>query len=275
MLVIFTGPDGIEHADCLVFDNATLCRRMSLQAPLSVHRLVQDELSQKTLEPIINNILSKVKSNYADYTEYCEDLERDHAVYQYKIDFGLEQIDPALTFKALHEGPFFTLPDCEELFNALKPGHVRRYENNCYKAEEQIHVFKESAIRAFAETGKMSDHFWGLRPYTIPERISILGNIIRRADTESDYRVFLLDNEEGFTDSEITLYEGAGLSIIKPHTSYSLDEGHSETIIQSPDFCASFKHFFTRELIPGYAMDQKASLKCLKSILSDLKKRNR
>jgi len=121
----------------------------------------------------------------------------------------------------------------------------------------------------------MSDHFWGMRPYTIPERISILGNIIHRADSESDYRIFLLNNEEGFTDSEITLYEGAGLSIIKPHTSYSLDEGHSETIIQSPDFCSSFKHFFTRELIPGYAMDQKATLKCLKSILSDLKKRNR
>ncbi|MBQ8093365.1 MAG: hypothetical protein IJ242_07310 [Clostridia bacterium] len=271
-MAVYTGQNKKTRIDCIAFENDESCLFFTVQNTDAIRLLVKNEIDRLFLKPLVNNALYTLKNDYVKYLEFCEKLERDHAIYQYKPDFGFEQIPSHIIFRALREGTFLSVPGNEAVLERIIPIQTSRFENILCSSAEQMHVLKESGLLVFARTGMISDHFWGMRPLTIEERIEVFSTLIEHIETGANYHIFVLKDENGFSDTEITLYEDCGLSIIKPHTSYSLEDGHSETLLQQQDFCLSFKYFFLHELIPRYTMDQKGSLKCLKTILSDLKK---
>ena len=190
---------------------------------------------------------------------------------QFKNDFGIEQIPAAILNDALREGSFLDDPDAGLFFLVFFAIMGRRNENTSKRENEYYSVFRESALRKFASTGIMSDHFWGKRSFTPEERIAIFRRIIRRMEDEPNYHLFLLDETHSFTESEITLYGEECLSMIKPHTTYSPAEEHFEILIQQRDYCSSFRVFFLRQMIPQYTKNERASLRKIKGPIGLLK----
>lgn len=203
------------------------------------------------------------------YLAFCCDLERGHAVYQIKPSFGMEQI-PAdiLISAALDENG--RMP---ERLKGLAPLIENREKNMLSKKKAQYHVFKEAEMRRFVSTGRMADHPALLRAFTPPERARILIRLEGRQMNDPYFHLLFFREGDRWLDDEVTLYEDAGLSIIKPGTDYSAQGFHSETLVVEPrEFLEAYKSFFLNRLIRTRCRDGRESAAVLRSLIEEAEK---
>ena len=116
-------------------------------------------------------------SAFSDYEKYSEDyaaLERNHAIWKIKPDVGVDQIPAWILRKAVQEGCESTDAEFIEVLDRLEQIYAERYKNTTEKRKHAFTVFKRGAMRRFALTGRTTDHFWMMRPYTPQERGVIL-----------------------------------------------------------------------------------------------------
>lgn len=269
MRLTYDDEAGKQTSDICIFTGNRSCRKVWADMEYDLSAIIR--FTGLNVQPINSKILSEMGNNYVSYLHFCEKLELNGNIYQFKNDFGIEQIPAAILNDALREGSFLDDPDAGPFFSEMIAIMGRRNENTSKRENEYYSVFRESALRKFASTGIMSDHFWGMRSFTPEERIAIFRRIIRRMEDEPNYHLFLLDETHSFTESEITLYGEECLSMIKPHTTYSPAEEHFEILIQQRDYCSSFRVFFLRQMIPQYTKNERASLRKIKGILAELR----
>ncbi|MBR4500375.1 MAG: hypothetical protein IKP22_00590 [Clostridia bacterium] len=203
------------------------------------------------------------------YLSFCCDLERDHAVYQVKPSLGMEQIPSDILINASmdEEG---RLP---EDLKGLAPLLEYREKNLLSKKKAQYHVFKEEEMKRFVLTGRMNDHPALLRAFTPPERVRILRRLEDRNRKNSNVHLLFFKEGDRWLDDEVTLYEDAGLSIIKPGTDYSPGGHHSETLLVGPaEFLEAYKSFYLNRLLRARCRDGKESAAILRSLIEEAEK---
>lgn len=115
--------------------------------------------------------------------------------------------------------------------------------------KNHMHIMRLSSLWKFVKTGILTDHFWGMRAFSISERITILEEL-RQANSGNNFRLLFLPDNYWNGPGEITCYGKSSLSIIQHNTNYHLSEHHKEILISDKKVIQSFISFFDEVLVP-------------------------
>lgn len=253
---------GLMRADMLVCDYVT--RSGETRHDMIVFNenddasVIESKQSISTFESLLpprssfrslRSIWYSASGDYLAYCRYCLKLEKDRAIYRVKQDVGLDQIPVPLLRKTVEEGPLYGSQVSPALLDSLEELFRERWQQTLHNPEPVHHVMKRSAMWQFVHTGRMSDHFWACRAFTLQERADILQAMISLTKNCPDYHFYFLKADDDLRDDEFILYDGAGICVIKPGTSYHLDGNHVETMIAQEEFQAIFKKFFMESVV--------------------------
>lgn len=222
-----------------------------------------------SISPMKYNVSSF--GSYLDYLSYISDLEHNYRVFQIKRDIGLDLIPASIQLAALREGPMGGEVAGTPLEAKLWAVENDRYCNSLDKRQHQYHVFSYAALREFARTGRLSDHFWGFRPFLPEERLSILNDLYTRATACHAFHLLLLKPDQQIAPDEIVWYNGRGVCFILPGSDYSLDGNHSEFLLEDKDFCRFFSGLFRNRLCERWTCSEQMSADMLKRIIRELR----
>ena len=209
--------------------------------------------------------------DYLSYTDDCRKLERNRAIYTIRLDVPLNFIHPDILLSYAAEGFAEMGETCPEAFEAflreLKRIHLERWENFFSKRKVNHTIFSREAMEQFARTGRQSDHFFAIRPYTEQERIEILSHL-RRQEAENPY-FHIHFFKEDFTPplTEIGLYEGVGTLLTKPYTHYNLAGDHAEAVITQAEFCERYKEFYIKDLLDKRVVSREETLRIMDRLI--------
>ncbi len=115
--------------------------------------------------------------------------------------------------------------------------------------KNHVHIMHLSSLWKFVRTGILTDHFWGMRAFSISERITILEEL-RQANSGHHFRLLFLPDSYWNGPGEITCYGNSSLSIIQHNTNYQLCDQHKEILISDRKVIQSFVSFFDEVLVP-------------------------
>ncbi|MDO4548278.1 MAG: hypothetical protein Q4D04_09285 [Clostridia bacterium] len=188
--------------------------------------------------------------NYIQYSVDYAALEYNRPIYKIKPDIGVDYISADILADAVLEGPMSQKDGSFiDTITQLKSIYEKRTEDT-YKKHKPSHViYKQSAMKRFAQTGRTTDHFWGMRPFTKSERISILNQLLRHQKSNPYFHIYFLRDDDAMGDLEIALYEGKGVLILDANTDYDLARGHAEAMITHQEFIRLFKEFYLETLL--------------------------
>jgi len=219
----------------------------------------------KVQMPLVGNY-----PDYITYTDNCRQLEQGRAIYTVKPDVPLSFIQPDILVACARESfPPNAVPheQMDSIIDALYAVHVQRFNNFFEKKKLTCIIFSRDHMEHFARTGRQSDHFFALRPYTPAERVQILENIRAQAEANPNFEVHFFREDVNPPLTEIGLYEGAGTLMTKPFTDYDLLDDHAEAIITQSAFCERYKAFFFEYLLVQCVMEKEETLRELDRLI--------
>ncbi len=190
------------------------------------------------------------QADYFKYIQWCATLETIGPIRQLKEDVCFEQIPTPIMARALREAP--------PPVNFVKPmSDISQIATICNKRnaawhlhqKNHVHIMRLSSLWKFVRTGMLTDHFWGMRAFSVAERITILEEL-RQANSSNHFHLLFLPDSYWNGPGEITCYGKSSLSIIQHNTNYHLSEHHKEILISDKKVIQSFISFFDEVLIP-------------------------
>ncbi len=206
-------------------------------------------------------------------------LEENTAIYKLKPDLCLGNIRENIV-RAAFEDRYRSagLPIPHEALDSMTAIHKHRFDNYYRKKKPTHLVVSESSMRAFANTGRLSDHPCFMRSYSILERIEILSFCINQLKTNPCFRIHLLTPEaekllRRENPIQIICYEGSCVHILPAITDFNLKRGHSEIFIQDPAFVRLCADFFRSDLIENHTRPEADTVTFLMSLLTMLTRR--
>ena len=239
--------------------------RIGEKDPLT--RLYADDVQQMTLLKTEFSAGAEMK-DYLAYIRDCRTLEMNRAIYTIKPDIPLHFIHPDILLPCLTES-FREMAgeQSQEMIGELVRIHLQRWENIFSKGKVSHTVFTQEVMERFARTGRQSDHFFAIRPYTSDERVKILSHIREQAQMNPNFRIHFFKEGCVPTMTEIGLYEGAGTLMSKPMTHYDLAGDHAEAIITQKEFCERYKSFYVQDLLERCVISQEETLEYMDELI--------
>lgn len=214
-------------------------------------------ICRERYKPIKNVFFQNSKLD--SYIEFCADyakIEHNRVIYKIKPDVCLAWIPEDILFSALLEGKMGEMENIDELMKQFGEIHHDRIRNVYEKRRVTRAILKRSAMVRFARTGRMQDHFWGMRPFTPEERIRIIRLLKEQNENNPYFSLFLLKDNRFLRDLEIVYYEDMGIMMTDPTTDYALQGNHSEVLIVHDEFMRMFKEYFERSLLVDHVMSR-------------------
>ena len=243
--------ESTEHMDMILFTAYDKATRISLPAESSLERLGLSAIVRRQY-PIIARKDLEFHADYPAYLQWCAELEAIGPIRQIKADVGLEQIPMPVLARALREGTTTSEHDANQLLDIVpEMAEIcnRRWQTWHFHRKEHIHMMRLSSLWQFVKTGMMSDHFWGLRAFTVSERILILEEL-KKAICSKNYRLLFLPDSYWNDIGELSCYGSTQLSFIDRNTSYDLSGFHKELFLTDSKVVQSFIRFFDEFLVP-------------------------
>lgn len=268
MVCTYRRADGVRCEDMIVCDGENHAwRETSAGEPMHFFQLLG--LHQDIYVPVKKQYENGFAlEDYIGYSEYFASLEQDRAILKIKPDIGIEYIKPQILKNAILQTAEIE-PKALETFEQI---YNRRYRNAYDKRRHTHMLIKWSAMRQFALTGKTSDHFWGLRPFTPEERIEILMEMQENARHNHFFHLYFLKNDSAMQELEIDCYGERGMMIAPAHTNYSFPKGHNEVMLPYRHLIDLFKEFFFKELLPKQAQPENSSVEILEGLLTECRR---
>ena len=255
-LILFTGMDRAVLFETGRFDGEALRRA---------------GLDRSAYLPIKRNYFER--SAFEDYLQYSRDyaaLERDHAVWKLKPDIGVDQIPAWILKKAVQEGPMPQDEAFARVLDQMERVYQKRFENTFSKRRHAYTIYKRDAMYRFAMTGRTSDHFWMMRPFTPEERILILSGLLAQQQRNPFIHSFFLLDDSTLRDVEIACYQDEGMLILDSGTDYNLEQGHSEVMITHRRMLELYKDFFMNVLLQSYVHTEKEFCDYLQYLIHEI-----
>lgn len=257
--------DGATRHDMIVFNANETASIVEIRQSISTFEtLLPPRISCRSLRSIWHN----ATGDYLAYCRFLMKLEKDRAIYRVKQDVGMEQIPVPLLRTAVEEGTIQDRQAVQALVGALEAIFLERRQQMLDSPEPFHHVMKRSAMWQFARTGRMSDHVWAFRTFTLRERAEILEAMLDLMQNRPDYHLYFLKDDDDLRDDEFILYEGAGVCVIKPGADYHLDGNHVETMIVQEEFQDIFKKFFMESVVRFHTYSQEETASMLREMRS-------
>lgn len=212
-------------------------------------------ICREQYKPIKNLYFQNSELN--SYIEFCEKyakIEQNRTIYKIKPDVCLAWIPEDILFSALLEGKMGEMENIDELMAQFGKIHHERVRNVYEKRRVTRAILKRSAMVRFARTGRVQDHFWGMRPFTPAERIRIIRLLMDQNENNPYFSVFFLKDNDFLRDLEIVYYEDMGIMMTDSTTDYALQGNHSEVLIVHDEFMRMFREYFERSLLVDHVM---------------------
>lgn len=188
--------------------------------------------------------------DYVRMIETYAEMERDGTIYALRPDLCVASVPPDTLRDAALSGGMMTLNDeTAPAIERLTRLFEERYANLEQKRKRTWLFIKRTAMEAFARTGVMSDHFWGLRPFTPEERRRILAEQLRLMRVNPGYRLFFLRDDSGIRDLDLCCCERFGALISNGYTDYDLGKGYTEILLGHKRFMKLFEDFAQDKLV--------------------------
>lgn len=271
MAVFYEDEDGKAMSDMIAFEKNGAAKRLTLQKEAGLRELlcIRPEMFLPIKKTHTDN---SSPEEYIEYSKYISSMERDRSILKLKPDMGLEHIRPEILRDALLENPVSSNDALPKALEELTRIYTGRYQNTFTKKKHAHMIVKLESMRQFARTGRMSDHFWGMRPFTEKERALILEDLRQNAIKNPYFHLYFLEDEMLFDGVEIDCYGNESLLIAPSQTDYSFSNGYSEIMLTNRRIMALFKEFFIEELVKRYSRPESASAALLEEIIVECKR---
>lgn len=274
MLVSYITEDGQSMEDLIVFDRPDH-GVVSSGAAGTYSGVVQLDFSAYL--PIKRSYFEcAALEDYAQYSRDYASLEYNRPVYKIKPDVCVDSIPSDLMGDAVREGPWAEDENMRPIIEEILPELIEIYEKrvqNTFEKHKPAHtVMKTRAMWRFACTGRTTDHFWGMRPYTPSERKRIFTLLLKEYEGNPFFNLYFLKDNDFLRDVEIAYYEGIGMLILESGTDYNLAEGHSEVLITHPEFLRLYKDYFLKNLIKHQVLSREQTGKFLRECIAQCDK---
>ena len=138
--------------------------------------------------------------------------------------------------------------------------HQKRFDNYFQKRRPTHTIFSKQAMARFAKTGRQSDHFFAMRPFTREERVAVLTHLKAQNEQNPYFSIYFFKPEYHQPRTEICLYEGKGTMLTKADTDYDFSGMHAEALITQPEFSRKYKEFFLKDLLESKVLSPKETL---------------
>ena len=194
VISLWKDEDGKDRTDMILFSDSTsgVLTELRQSGESFVERI---GLDKSRYAPIKHTYFPC--SAFGDYIKYSADyaeLERNRAVWKIKPDVGVDQIPVWCMKNAMLEGELSQNSQFLQALDALEDVYRRRVENTWQKRRHSHVIMKYGAMRRFAMTGRSTDHFWAMRPYTPQERMAILSKLLEQQRKNPYVPLYFLRN---------------------------------------------------------------------------------
>ena len=231
-------------------------------------------------EPAIHQVkssfpyLAHSPEDYLIYTENYRQLENNCVVLSLKPDVPINYIHPDVligpVMDGFREAGFAEQGKLTELVQRLYDIQLQRYENFFHKKKVTHTIFSPKAMERFARTGRQSDHFFAMRPYTPAERKAILTNLREQVMHNPYFWIYFLKDDVDSIYAEITMYEGRGVMFLRSDTEYNLDGDHCEALIDYQGLSDKFRSFYMKELLVNRVLSYQDTIAILDRMIYQL-----
>ncbi len=210
--------------------------------------------------------------DYLRYTEFYLHLESGHPAYILRYDVPIMFIHPDVLVNPTKEGfqssGFFSGANLDEAITRFYGIQLLRWKA-VFASDRPTHVvFSWKGMLRFARSGKASDQFFGIRPYNVTERLTILLQLRKQMVENPYFHLYFTPADSDMIRDEISYYEGMGLFLCKGETDYRLDTEHAEALITQQNFCDSFKSYFEDKLIQTHVVSPSKALQMMDDLIS-------
>ncbi|MGN0746664.1 MAG: hypothetical protein ACI4ML_08315 [Aristaeellaceae bacterium] len=268
MNLLVTDDAGRTRSFCMAMADKGSMLMVEMQVVRYGH--AQQKITQYVQQlPMLQNHfpISDSPDDYLRYTEQYRQMEFDREIYSIKPDVPINLIHPDILLPSVMDGfrdsSFTDRAHLVPLVQSLYDIHLMRFENFFRKRKVTHIVFSLEAMRNFMRTGRQTDHFFAMRPYTLAERMAILNQLRDQAAKNTHFYIHFLKEDMPAPIMEITMYDGYGVMFTKANTDYNLAGEHTEALVSHPGFMRKYREFFVRELLPRYVMSHHETMAAL------------
>ncbi|MBR5301211.1 MAG: hypothetical protein IKU38_00060 [Clostridia bacterium] len=206
--------------------------------------------------------------SYLEYTQSCLKMEQARAMYTIKLDPSLACIHPDILLSCVKDEFWQMAADRAEALKAeFWRIHMGRWDNMFSRKKESRMIFSQAAMRSFAATGRLSDHFFAIRTYKPEERAAIIRNLRDQVRNNPLFHVYFFCERFEPMLTEIGLYEGLSTLMTKPYTNYDLASDHTEAIVTEKEFCERYKAFYMNDLLERHVISQEETMALLDELI--------
>jgi len=266
MLANWTNAEGQRCESLVLFDTPNNARAYRSVTPGTLAKLL--EIPKETYQPIKRSYMDGNDGNkYVKFCAECAGIERNRRVFAIKPDLCLEHVPVDILLNAAREGALGQTEEFALTEKILFDLSRRRYKSVFESRKAHHTIMKRSAVWKFVRTGRLSDHFWGLRPFTLQERATIIRHLIDQIENNPYFHIYFLKDNQFLRDIEVFCFDGKGLLIVNADTNYDLMQNHSEVILEHPEFQRLYKDFFLKHLIRERVISNGDTLDFLRSLV--------
>lgn len=221
----------------------------------------QLSLYQDQLRPI-KSVYAQPKTVQSLLTLCQRDLflEQNRENCFLRLDLCFHALPTEIVLKAVDSGARLGLSLEDPLMQELIRVHSERYNNLLHKAEPTYIIMSPVAMKAFAETGHISDHLFAMRDFTPQERKAILLPLLDALRANDNLHVHLFRDETVEPVSCFCAYADVGLQISANHTAYNVAQDHGEVFVGLPALAQTFTSYCVDTLIPESCLSREESL---------------
>lgn len=266
MLANWTSAEGVRCESLVLFDTPNHARVYRSLHPGTLVKLL--DIPTEEYMSIKHSYLDDFKiGDYVQFCKECADIERNRRLYAIKPDICLESIPVDIILAAAREGDLGQVEDFAMVEEALTGIFEQRFKNTFDHRKAHHLIMKRSALWKFVRTGRLSDHFWGLRPFTLRERATIIRHLIDQVDSNPYFHVYFLKDNQFIRDMEIFCYDGKGLLMVNASADYDLSKGYAEVMLDHPEFQRLYKDFYLKHLIREHVISPTDTHDFLRSLV--------
>ncbi|MBE5773465.1 MAG: hypothetical protein E7337_05970 [Clostridiales bacterium] len=266
LLANWVSAKGVRCESLILFDEPGHGRLYRSLVPGTLARLLA--VPKECYRPLKQSFVTYNKaSDYVRFSRECADIEKNRRLFCIKPDISLECIPVEILLAAVREGDLGRAEDFRNVEEMLVEIFTQR-NKNAYESRKAHHtIMKRSTMWKFVHTGRLTDHFWGMRNFTMQERAAIMRRLLEHAENNPFFNLYFLKDNQFLRDIEVFCYDGKGLLIVDPNTDYDLSGGHAEVMLDHPEFQRLYKDFFLKHLIREHVISHADTCEFLRSLV--------
>ena len=193
------------------------------------------------------------------------DAERGRAICMLRRDFCFSFF-PLDVLQSAFNDMLLQLPEQYTYFvTELRRLCFMRHRAMSTTARPVRALLSAAGIERFLQTGRLTDHFFGLRPFTVEERRQVLLHVVRMVTANPNISIHISRDESIFHEHDIFIFEKHKVLITPSHTDYQRADdlpgsGYKEVSLTEPQLVDQLSGYFTEWLLPGYALSRAETL---------------